>query len=57
LLGTFATLALRAAEELRELGVAFPLGVLDVGLETEHVAKAGFDEPDDVVVLVRRAGD
>jgi hypothetical protein len=52
LLGALAALSLRAAEEVRELGIPVPLGVLDVGLESQRVREALLCEPDDVVVLV-----
>src|SRR4051812_48518579 len=56
LLGALAALTLRAAEEVGELVVAVPLGVLDVGLEAQRVVQALLHEPDDVVVLVLGAG-
>src|ERR671930_553898 len=57
LLGALAALALSAAEEVRELRISVPLGVLDVRVEPQHVPQALLDEPDDVVVLVLGAGD
>src|SRR5919106_4831104 len=57
LLRALAALALCPAEELRQLVVVLPPGVLDVGLEPERVAQARLGEPDDVVVLVLGAGD
>src|SRR5439155_20072470 len=57
LLGALAALTLRAPEEIGELAVAGSLGVLDVGLQPQRVVEALLDEPDDVVVLVLRAGD
>src|SRR4051812_23064249 len=57
LLAALAALCLGAAEEVRELGVPVAFGVLDVGLEPQRVAQALLCEPDQVVVLVLRAGD
>src|SRR5918998_2758698 len=57
LLGAPTARLLRTAEEIRELGVPVALGVLPVRLESQHVAQALLGEPDDVVVLVLRAGD
>src|ERR671914_2511878 len=57
LLGSLAALALRAPEEIGELVVAVALRVLGVGLEPQDVRQALLGEPDDVVVLVLRAGD
>src|SRR4051794_38354472 len=57
LLGALAAFALRAAEEVREILVAVTLGVRRVLLEAQCVAQALLREPDDVVVLVLRAGD
>src|SRR5438105_388858 len=56
LFAAFAALRLRAPEQVGELGVAVALGVLDVGLEAQRVAQALLGEPDEVVVLVLRAG-
>src|SRR5690606_34107940 len=56
LFGTLATFLLRLAEELGEFVVAVALGVTDVGLQPQRVAQTRLDEPDDVVVLVLRAG-
>src|SRR5436190_1141384 len=55
LLGTLAALGLSATEEVRQLAVALPLRVPDVGLKPKNVAETGFCEPDDVVVLVLRS--
>src|SRR5204863_6014521 len=57
LLGSLAARALGAAEELGEIRITIALGVLDVGLQAQHVREALLDEPDDVVVLVLGAGD
>src|ERR671919_2185465 len=57
LLGALAARILRPPEEVGELVVAVPLGVLGVGLEPQDVREALLGEPDDVVVLVLRAGD
>src|SRR5688572_29261365 len=57
LLGALATRLLGALEEVGQLGVALALGILLVGLETQHVGQALLGEPDDVVVLVLGAGD
>src|SRR5690606_26685815 len=57
LLGALDALVLRLAEQLRRLLVARSLRVLDVVLEAQGVAQARLGEPDDVVVLVHRAGD
>src|SRR3954454_5133886 len=45
------------AEEIGQIVVAIALGVLDVGLEPQRIGEALLGEPDDVVVLVLRAGD
>ena len=50
LLGLFralAALVLGPAEEVRELGVAGAVSVLNVGFQTQRVAYAGLGEPDD----------
>jgi hypothetical protein len=47
----------RTAEEAGEIAVAVTLGVVNVRLEPEHVPQALLDEPDDLRVLVVRAGD
>src|SRR5215213_5237068 len=57
LLGALAALALRAAEELCELVVAVALRIGPVLLHPQCVAQALLGEPDEVVVLVLRAGD
>ena len=57
LLGALAALALRTAEEVGELVVTVALGVLDVVLQAKRIAQLLLGEPDDVVVLVLRAGD
>src|SRR3954449_11001715 len=56
-LGALAAVGLRLAEQLGDLRVTAPLGVLDVQLEAHRVAQAGLGVPDEVVVLVRGAGD
>src|SRR4051794_28553240 len=56
LLGALPAVALGLAEEVRQLAVAVAIGVLDVLLQAQHVAQAGFGEPDQVVVLVLGAG-
>src|SRR3954452_22756020 len=56
-LGALAAVRLRLAEELGHLGVAGALGVLDVEVQAQSVAQAGLGVPDEVVVLVGRAGD
>src|SRR5215207_5663186 len=48
---------LRFPKEISEFTIASKRGVLDVGLQPQHVAQAGFGEPDDVVVLVFGPGD
>src|SRR5215218_1697606 len=57
LLGALPALALRAPEEVGQLGVAVALRVLHGRIEPEHGVEALLDEPDDVVILVLRAGD
>src|SRR5215217_3304619 len=57
LLGALAALALRAAEELRELVVAVALRIGGVLLHPQRVAQALLREPDQVVVLVLGASD
>src|SRR5215210_333741 len=57
LLGALAALCLGPAEELREVAVAVPLGILDVGLQAQGVAQTRLGKPDQVVVLVLGAGD
>src|SRR3954467_3770287 len=57
LLAALAALALSAAEELGELAVAVALGILRVLLHAQGVAQALLCEPQEVVVLVLRAGD
>jgi hypothetical protein len=57
LLGTLAALGLRAAEEVRQLGIALALRVPDVRLEPKNVAETSLREPNDVVVLVLRSRD
>src|SRR5690242_14033658 len=56
LVGALAALALGPAEEVGQLTVAVPLGILDVGVQPQHVVHARLGEPDDVVVLVLRTG-
>src|SRR4051794_12898475 len=57
LLGALAALFLGPAEELREVAVAVPLGILDVGLQAQGVAQTRLGKLDQVVVLVLGAGD
>src|SRR5690348_17161655 len=57
LLGALAAVGLGLAEEVGELVVTRPLGVLDVELQAHGVAQAGLGVPDEVVVLVGRARD
>src|SRR3712207_2625281 len=57
LLGPLAAVGLGLAEEIGQLLVAVPLGVLDVGLQAQRVAEAGLRVPDQVVVLVPGARD
>jgi hypothetical protein len=57
MLGTLATRLLGTPEEVGQLGVALAIGVLDVGLQSQHVAQALLGEPDHVVVLVFGASD
>jgi hypothetical protein len=45
LLGTLAALTLRSPEELGQLAVTSPFGVLDVGLQPQRVAQALLGEP------------
>src|SRR3954451_2507709 len=52
LLATAAAGLLCLAEEVGELGVVVPLGVLDVLVEAQHVVEARLGVPDDVVRLV-----
>src|SRR5688500_13975629 len=56
-LGTLAAVGLRLLEEILQLGVTRALGVLDVDVQAESVVQARLDVPDEVVVLVLRAGD
>src|SRR4051812_36153220 len=59
-LALLAALAARARGGGKKVGELFApgaLGILHVLLEPQHVAEALLREPDDVVVLVRRAGD
>src|SRR3954471_9442570 len=56
LLAAAAAGLLSLTEEVRQLGVVVPLGVLDVLLEAQHVVEAGLDVPDDVVRLVLGSG-
>src|SRR4249920_1853203 len=48
---------LGAAEKLSEFVVSRQRGVFDIGLQPQHIAQAGFGEPDDVVVLVPGPSD
>src|SRR4249919_2994313 len=48
---------LGAAEELSEFVVSRQRRVFDIGLQPQHIAQAGFGEPDDVVVLVPGPSD
>src|SRR5215213_8336082 len=57
LLGAPAARFLGSPEEVGQIRVVLPLRVLDVGLESQDVAQALLDEPDDVVVLVLGACD
>src|SRR3954454_3634306 len=57
LVGALLALGLRTTEELRELRITVTVRVLDIGLQTQRVAQALLGEPDQVVVLVRGAGD
>src|SRR5438094_9061488 len=55
--GALAAVGLCLAEEVRQLTVALPLRVLDVGLQPQRVVQALFGEPNEVVILVGRSGD
>src|SRR4029450_9340603 len=48
---------LRPPKEISEFVISSKGCVLDVGLQPQHIAQAGFGEPDDVVVLVLGPGD
>lgn len=54
--GALAALVLRSAEELGHVVVARPFGVVGVLLHSQGVVERGFDEPDEVVVLVLGPG-
>src|SRR3954470_14360617 len=56
LLGALAAVCLCLAEQVDEFAVAIAVSVLDVGLQTKRIAQALLGEPDEVVVLVLRAG-
>lgn len=56
-LGALTAVGLGLAEELRELRVTAPLGILGKGLQPQCVVQAVLGLPDDVVVLAGRAGD
>src|SRR5205823_9168309 len=55
-LRALAAVRLRLAEQVGELGVAVAGRVLDVDLQAQRVAQASLYVPDQVVVLVLRAG-
>src|SRR3954470_3184824 len=57
LLAALAAGLLRTAEEAREIVIAVALSVFDIGLQAQCVAQRLLGEPDQVVVLVLRAGD
>src|SRR5207248_113183 len=57
LLSALAARRLRAAEELGQIRVALALGVLDIGLEAQHIAQRSLSEPNEVVILVLSPGD
>src|ERR1044072_3719962 len=55
-LGALAAVRLGLAEQVGDLGVLVAFRVLDVALQAQRGAQARLDVPDEVVVLVRRAG-
>src|SRR4051812_43123670 len=57
LVGALLAFRLGTTEEPRELRVAVPVRILDVGLQAQCVAQALLGEPDQVVVLVLGTGD